>query len=123
MSAKGSTTQGANVALMIGHGCIGGLSIRTKEVSANYEMDCFDGFISCYNTGEITVKLPSLPEQGRMAYIMQVNSSNVIVNGNGKTIMDAQNRSGVENINIGHGGEIDYFVYDGQFWCHGWTAR
>lgn len=96
----------------------GGLGVMVRRITGTTTLNHSDCWVSCYNTGTITVYLPSNPQVGKMMFIMRVNNAAVNVNGNGKSIKfwtAIQPTAAISNT-----GEIDIYVYDGQYWMNGW---
>lgn len=68
--------------------------------------DC--SFVTCTNTEDRNVYLPTTPFDGLMVIINQVNTANVAVQGNGHKIVDNKD---VDYINIGGARRIAVFLY------------
>lgn len=68
--------------------------------------DC--SFVTCTNTEDRNVYLPTTPFDGLMIIINQVNTANVAVQGNGHKIVDNED---VDYINIGGARRIAIFLY------------
>nr|DAP15320.1 MAG TPA: hypothetical protein [Caudoviricetes sp.] len=68
--------------------------------------DC--SFVTCTNTEDRNVYLPTTPFDGLMVIINQVNTANVAVQGNGHKIVD---NGDVDYINIGGARRIAVFLY------------
>jgi hypothetical protein len=68
--------------------------------------DC--SFVTCTNTEDRNVYLPTTPFDGLMVIINQVNTANVAVQGNGHKIIDNED---VDYINIGGARRIAVFLY------------
>ena len=68
--------------------------------------DC--SFVTCTNTEDRNVYLPTTPFDGLMVIINQVNTANVAVQGNGHKIVDNED---VDYINIGGARRIAVFLY------------
>lgn len=115
LSAKNAHT---NYALYLMNGFIGGMAVKVRQVSSSTILDHSDCWVSCYNTGTITVYLPSNPQLGKVIYIMRINNAQIKVNGNGKSIHYGSRT--VSEAPINQNGEIDIYVYDGQYWMNGW---
>ena len=113
-----TTNATTNIALHISHGMMSGLKTYTRQISSTTYLNDLDHTVSCYNTSDITVYLPSNPEMGRQIFIVRINSYKVTVNGNGKLILQGGDK--VSSIPMNHNGEVDYFHYDGQYWLYGW---
>lgn len=115
LSAKNAST---NYALYLMNGFIGGLSVKARQISSSTTLDHSDCWVSCHNTGTITVYLPSNPQVGKMIFIMRINTAQIRVNGNGKSIHYSS--STVSEAQINRNGEIDMYIYDGNYWMNGW---
>lgn len=115
LSAANATT---NYALYLMNGFIGGMAVKTIQVSSDTALDHSDCFVSCYNKNTITIHLPPNPQIGKMIFIMRINNAQVKINGNGRNIRHGTTTESVTSIN--HNGEIDILVFDGQFWMNGW---
>ena len=68
--------------------------------------DC--SFVTCTNTENRNVYLPTAPFDGLMVIVNQVNTANVAVQGNGHKIVDNED---VDYINIGGARRIAVFLY------------
>lgn len=71
--------------------------------------DC--SFVTCTNTENRNLFLPSSPLDGQMIMVNQVNSANVAVQGNGRKIVDNDD---VDYINVGGTRRIAIFLYHGS---------
>ena len=69
--------------------------------------DC--SFVTCVNSENRNLFLPSSPMDGQIIIVNQINSANVTVQGNGSQIIDAQY---VDYINIGGARRAAIFLYD-----------
>lgn len=107
-----------NPSLTLSNGFIAGMAVKARRISSSTTLDHSDCWVSCYNTGTITVYLPSNPQVGKMIFIMRINTAQIQVNGNGKSIHYGSSTVSVAPIN--HNGEIDIYVYDGLYWMNGW---
>ena len=124
LEASGSVYN-QNVALWITKGCIAGLSLMTKQVNTNQTLTNGDTWISCYNSGSISLTLPSNPEKGKVYYLKQINSS-------GFTIIGKSGISGyqihtaigsiVDSMNFSSHGGTAMLLFDGQFWCYSYMG-
>lgn len=114
-SAKNAAT---NYALYLMNGVIGGMAVKVRQIDITTTLDHSDCWVSCYNKDTIKVYLPLNPQPGKMIYVMRVNHAQVNVDGNGKLIRYGTTKSSEAAIN--NDGEIDIYVYDGQFWMNGW---
>lgn len=68
--------------------------------------DC--SFVTCTNTENRNLFLPSSPLDGQMIMVNQVNSANVAVQGNGRKIVDNED---VYTVNVGGARRIAIFLY------------
>jgi len=97
-----------------------GLYIGCRVISSSTTLTKTDVFVSCYNTSEITISMPANPYTGEVIMIRR-NNSNVVANGNGKSIL---NTSVLSSINVGEGqGDIGLFIYDGSYWTYNYMGR
>lgn len=71
--------------------------------------DC--SFVTCTNTENRNLFLPSSPLDGQMVMVNQVNSANVAVQGNGRKIVDNED---VDTVNVGGARRIAIFLYHGS---------
>lgn len=71
--------------------------------------DC--SFVTCTNTENRNLFLPSSPLDGQMIIVNQVNSANVAVQGNGRKIVDNEN---VDYVNVGGARRVAIFLYHGS---------
>ena len=71
--------------------------------------DC--SFVTCTNTENRNLFLPSSPLDGQMIIVNQVNSANVAVQGNGRKIVDNED---VDYINVGGARRVAIFLYHGS---------
>lgn len=71
--------------------------------------DC--SFVTCTNTENRNLFLPSSPLDGQMIMVNQVNSANVAVQGNGRKIVD---NIDVDTVNVGGARRIAIFLYHGS---------
>lgn len=98
-----------------------GLYVGCRRISSSTTLTKTDVFISCYNSSDITVTLPSNPYAGQMLMVRRNNSAAVTANGNGKLIMNTGTSS---SISVGQSqGDIGLFVYDGQYWTYNNIVR
>lgn len=68
--------------------------------------DC--SFVTCTNTENRNLFLPSSPLDGQMIIVNQVNSANVAVQGNGRKIVDNED---VDYVNVGGARRVAIFLY------------
>lgn len=71
--------------------------------------DC--SFVTCTNTENRNLFLPSSPLDGQMIIVNQVNSANVAVQGNGRKIVDNED---VDYVNVGGARRVVIFLYHGS---------
>lgn len=71
--------------------------------------DC--SFVTCTNTENRNLFLPSSPLDGQMIIVNQVNSANVAVQGNGRKIVDNED---VDYVNVGGARRAAIFLYHGS---------
>lgn len=71
--------------------------------------DC--SFVTCTNTENRNLFLPSSPLDGQMIIVNQVNSANVAVQGNGRKIVDNED---VDYVNVGGSRRVAIFLYHGS---------
>lgn len=104
---------GNNTAIALAGGHISGLAMRAKRISTGTTLTRSDTFVSVYNASVITIYLPSTPEVGEIKYIYGVNSSNIIINGNGNQFKQ-KNTSATSTYTITTDNRA--FIWDGQYW-------
>lgn len=71
--------------------------------------DC--SFVTCTNTENRNLYLPSSPLDGQMIIVNQVNAANVAVQGNGRKIVDNED---VDYVNVGGARRVAIFLYHGS---------
>lgn len=71
--------------------------------------DC--SFVTCTNTENRNLYLPTSPLDGQMVIVNQVNSANVAVQGNGRKIVDNED---VDYVNVGGARRVAIFLYHGS---------
>lgn len=81
---------------------------RANVQDSDYYITNDNTFVTCTNTEDRNVYLPTTPFDGLMVIINQVNSANVAVQGNGHKIVDNED---VDYINIGGSRRIAAFLY------------
>ena len=99
-----------------------GLYIAVRRISTGTTLNKYDCYVSCYNTSDITVYLPSSPYTGQVIYIRQMNANGIMINGNGisihtngDTVVWSWNRAGR--------GDTTMLIYDGQYWNLNYMPR
>lgn len=124
-NATGSTgsNMNPNIAITLLNGCIEGLSIQTTRISSTYRIKHRDVYISCYNTSNINLYLPSSPQMGEIKFVRMNSNGWVNVYGNGNTIWRSANEK-VPYVQVGEGdGDMAIFIYDGQYWSYNYMPR
>lgn len=81
---------------------------RANVQDSDYYITNDNTFVTCTNTEDRNVYLPTTPFDGLMVIINQVNTANVSVQGNGHKIVD---NTDVDYINIGGARRIAAFLY------------
>lgn len=113
-----------NIALALS-GMVSGLSLYTRRINANTTLTNTDVFISCLSGLSIT--LPANPDTGKIFKIFRQTTSQITINGNGKSIYSKGGLSTVfnmGNITISTGSSNSFvsqiwscdLVYDGTYW-------
>mgnify|MGYP000853799664 CR=1 FL=1 len=104
---------------------ISNLALKPRIIigSTSVWLDHWDVFVTCYNSANINVYLPSSPSLGAIKFIRRMNASNVTVMGNGKQISHG-NGSISSSISAGAGrGDTAVFFWDGQYWSYNYWVR
>ena len=70
-----------NHALYIKKGDICGFRLRARRITASTTLSLMDSIIFCLNTSDITLTLPSSPEDGQLYLIRKVNTGNILIRG------------------------------------------
>ncbi len=99
---------------------ISNLSLKPRTIlgSSSVWLDHWDVFVTCYNSANINVYLPSSPSLGAIKFIRRMNASNVTVMGNGKQISHG-NGSISSSISAGTSrGDTAVFFWDGLYWSY-----
>lgn len=81
---------------------------RANVQDSDYYITNDNTFVTCTNTEDRNVYLPTTPFDGLMVIVNQVNAANVAVQGNGHKIVD---NTDVDYINIGGARRIAVFLY------------
>lgn len=92
-----------------------GLYLGTHAANADYVCSDYVVFVSCYNTGPITISLPLDPYPGRIVYIRRNNSSDVTISGNGELIK-LPDGSNVASNDMYSRGNVYMMLFDGYYW-------
>jgi hypothetical protein len=100
---------------------LGGLEVGVKIISANYTVTGDKLLISCYNTSDITVTMPPLPNIGFTIEIRRNNASAVNLAGNGNSfLVDTVKTSW----HVGNGaGDKAVLIWDGSYWLYNYVPR
>lgn len=112
-----------NHALYIPNGDICGFRLRTRRVSSSFTLSKLDSIILATNTSDITITLPTSPEEGQIYMVKKINSGNYTlqVGDSSHYINDgSQNRKSSWKIS---GGQWIILVWDrvNSLWCAGYT--
>ena len=99
-----------------------GLYIAVRRISTGTTLNKYDCYVSCYNTSDITVYLPSSPYTGQVIYIRQMNANGIMINGNGISIHTDGNTV-VWTWNRAVRGDTTMLIYDGQYWNLNYMPR
>lgn len=124
LEASGSAYN-QDVALWITKGCIAGLSLMSKQVNSDQTLTNGDTWISCYNSGSISLTLPSNPEKGKVYYLKQINSSGFTIIGKSGTSgyqIHTSTGSIVDSMNFSSHGGTTMLLFDGQYWCYSYMG-
>lgn len=70
-----------NHAIYIKKGDICGFRLRARRITASTTLSLMDSIIFCLNTSDITLTLPSSPEDGQLYLIRKVNLGNILIRG------------------------------------------
>lgn len=70
-----------NHAIYIPKGDICGFRLRARRITASTTLSLMDSIIFCLNTSDITLTLPSGPEDGQLYLIRKVNLGNILIRG------------------------------------------
>lgn len=74
-------------ALYITHGDICGFRLRTRRISSSTTLSTMDNIILLVNTSDITITLPSSPEEGQVYFIRKLNSAGYTITAGSGQIM------------------------------------
>lgn len=122
INVYGASDEYGNTALLLQRGCIAGFRMKTRRISSHYSMEAGEGFISCYNTGDIDLYLPFKPEVGDMKVIRRNNEAGVRILAVNYRIMRAG--APVSNTWLGEGeGDMAVLFFDGQYWSYNYMGR
>lgn len=119
LSAKGAYNREENIALSIISGCVSGFALKTKRLSTNYYTIQDESIIACYNTYNIELALPEKPSVGRIVFVKRMNDYSIKVSGYEIHIYtDREHTSST----LTKRGELQFFLYDGQYWLCNWVT-
>lgn len=124
VSASGSHNK--NTAIMMNGGYLSGLALIPLQVDSNETLVNRDVWVSCYNTSNITITLPTKPEKGKVFYLRQINSSGFTIVGKSSTeSYQIHTASGtiVDSMDFSSQGGTAMMFFDGQFWCYSYMGR
>lgn len=76
-----SNTDYGNHAIYIKKGDICGFRLRARRITASTTLSLMDSIIFCLNSSDITLTLPSSPEDGQLYLIRKVNLGNILIRG------------------------------------------
>jgi hypothetical protein len=109
-----------NTAINLIAGYVAGFALKTRVVYSTTTLTHDDCYVSCYNTSDITVYLPSSPQLGKQIFIRRGNY-NVTVAGNGKTLHWG-NGTGTTRTRLDVG---DAYLchFDGIYWCINYVPK
>ena len=113
VGAKGSLYE--NHAIAITSGWISGLSIKIRRTAINETLSMNDVYIACYNSSNISLSLPAIPEPGKIYFIRRCSSGGVTISGNGHSILQSNSVTS----SIIQGTTSVMLVWDGQIWQYG----
>ncbi|GAB3667677.1 hypothetical protein GCM10028791_43320 [Echinicola sediminis] len=94
----------------------GGVHIAVRSETSNYTISKGDGIISCYNTSDITVTLPSTPQKGATYLIRRNNASGVLIASGSANIID--NGPPLSSIAVPAQGDMVRITWDGSYWLY-----
>jgi hypothetical protein len=109
-----------NAAIYIGAGYIAGFAVHQQQIDSSMTLSQKHCHISCYNSSEITLTLPSpaSAQKGKVYFIRRMNAANVKLSGK------IHQAGEVANVYVGGGqGDTAILVNDGQFWCYNYIIR
>lgn len=81
---------------------------RASLQQSDLWLDNNASFVTCTNTENKNLYLPTSPLDGQMVIVNQVNSANVAVQGNGRKIVDNED---VDYVNVGGARRVAIFLY------------
>lgn len=91
-----------------------GFYMKVRRMSASATLTDNDVWITCINTINITITLPSSPYVGKIVYIKRQYDAEVTINGGGIGIYGNSSMGG--SFNISNKGRTAMLVYDGAYW-------
>lgn len=97
---------------------INGMYVQIRQKDSTYNMLSTDVFISCYNSGAMSIVLPVAPYNGQTVYINQVNANGITISAGSATIIRIGGNQGSSYTtnNPDDRGKTFRLVWDGQFW-------
>ena len=97
---------------------INGMYVQIRQKDSTYNMLSTDVFVSCYNSGAMSVVLPVAPYNGQTVYINQVNANGITISAGSATItrIGGNQGSSYTTNNPDDRGKTFRLVWDGQFW-------
>lgn len=99
-----------------------GLVYGVRRISYSTTLNQGDVYVSCYNTSDINLWLPSNPYEGTFIMIRRVNNSNIHIYGNGKQIhVDGNLHNDLWHKN--GRGDTSIVIFDGQYWMFNYWVR
>ncbi|AGH56784.1 virion structural protein [Cellulophaga phage phiST] len=99
-----------------------GVHVRSRSITSTTYLDDMDYYVDCVNSSDITVYLPSSPNNGRIVRICR-GRDDVLVNGNGKTIKFRNDN--LSTINVSYDGNTAELIYvqSGNYWRYSELSR
>lgn len=91
-----------------------GLCVKARRISSSITITDYDVWVSCANTGSITVTLPPSPYAGRTLYIKRLSDAGVTINA-GTVAIYGDSGLG-SSFSISNKGRTAMLVYDGLYW-------
>ena len=99
-----------------------GMYVAVKQISITTTLTKYDCYVSCYNSTDISLYLPSNPYIGMVIILRRVNPGNIHIYGNGKKIhTDGSELSDVW-AKDGRGDSV-ILIFDGSFWMFNYWMR
>lgn len=97
---------------------INGMYVQIRQKNSTYNMLSTDVFVSCYNSGYMSIVLPVAPYNGQTVYINQVNANGITISAGSATIIRIGGNQGssYSTNNPDDRGKTFRLVWDGRFW-------